>query len=81
MKINTDYEIGQHIWMVYVFDGEIHVYDDYIDYILINKEGALYCPKIGYEELGDFEVIAYEDTDKLIKKIIELSKELKKEVE
>lgn len=78
-KINK--EIGKHIWVVYVANKEIHVFDDYVENIVITKDELLYCPETDFSEIPADEVIGYEDTDKLLKKIVELSKELNKEVE
>lgn len=78
-KINK--EIGKHIWVVYINNKEIHVFDDYVESIVITKDGLWYCPETDFSEIPADEVIGYEDTDKLLKKIVELSKELNKEVE
>lgn len=34
MKIETKYEIGDHIWVVYKHEGEVYVYDDQIVILL-----------------------------------------------
>lgn len=37
MDIKTKYEIGQRIWFVYEKNKEVHVYDDIINEIVVNK--------------------------------------------
>ena len=41
MKIETKYEIGDHIWVVYKHEGEVYVYDDQIVNIVINEDKEL----------------------------------------
>ena len=35
MTIQTKYEIGQHVWVVYENNKEVCVYDDYIGWITL----------------------------------------------
>lgn len=78
MKINTKYEIGQQIWIVYDHNGEVHVYDDYIVNFVINEsKQLLYCSKCAYEELKEEEIILYEELDKLAAKIQSVMKEIR----
>ena len=62
MKIETKYEIGDHIWVVYKHEGEVYVYDDQIVNIVINKDKELiYSLNKCYEEFYEDEIISYED--------------------
>ena len=61
MKINTKYEIGQHVWHIYENKGEVCVFDDFIGWITIEDD-----------------MILYEDTDTLSKKIIEIMEDIRK---
>lgn len=82
MKIETKYEIGQHIWVVSKINGgmpEVSVYDDYIEDIVIDKNGYTYATGDTYQEYKEDELILYEDTNKLVKKIKELLKEIAEE--
>ena len=36
MKIETKFNIGDRVWVVYEYDSEIRVYSDYIKEILIH---------------------------------------------
>lgn len=73
MKIETKYEVGQRLWIVYEARGEVHLYDDTIDNIVINeKKELLYCTKEASEEVREEDVIPYDDSNKLLNKIKEL---------
>lgn len=84
MKIETKYNIGDRIWIVYenttrdiknnlVLTGEISLFDTTISEISVNNNGFEY-----YQEEGDFEgieekdIILYEDRKKLLATIYEL---------
>ena len=77
MQINTKYNIGDRVWVVYEpvnkngYTGEVSVYDTYIDNINIDKDELLYSDDY-YTELKEDDVILYEEKDKLINKIIEV---------
>ena len=73
MTIQTKYEIGQHVWVVYENCKEVCVYDDYIGWISI-EDGLTYGLRETCNEIGDEEIILYEDTDKLVDKIKETMK-------
>ena len=78
MKIETKYEIGTHIWVVYKNNEEVNVYDDYIINILINGDKELvYSTKETYEELSEDEIILFEDTKSLVSKIKKLMEEIR----
>ena len=42
MQIKSKYDIGQRIWVVYENQGEVSIYDDYIDEICVNNEKQIY---------------------------------------
>lgn len=70
MKIETKYEIGTRIWLVYGHDGEVRVYDDYIGDITINSDKELvYYTGEAYEELYEDDIILYKDTEALVNRI------------
>ena len=39
MKVETEYNIGDKVWVVYECNGEVNVYSDIIDSIMVTKEG------------------------------------------
>ena len=78
MKIETKYDIGQRIWIVYEHQGEIHVYEDKIIEICIAEKGTVYLPNSCTDEVEESEIILYEDTEKLVNKIKEVMEEIKK---
>ena len=85
MKIETKYNIGDHIWVVYepIINneyyhnepaGEIAVYDGVICGIAFTDEGIRYWLKDVDVDLKEEDIIFYEATDKLVAKIQELMK-------
>lgn len=73
MQIKSKYEIGQRIWVVYKKQGEVSVYDDYIDEICVNNEKQIYyILKNVCTDREENEIILYEDTETLVKKIKEI---------
>lgn len=86
MKIETKYNIGDHIWVVYEARinneyhnnkpaGEVSVYDTYIDSISKYEDDLIYlCDDGAYSEMHEEDIILFDETDKLIAKIQELMK-------
>ena len=73
MKIETKYEIGAHIWLVYGHNGEVNVSDDYIDEITINPDKELvYYAREACEGLCEDDIVLYEDTEALVNRIIKV---------
>lgn len=80
MKIETKYEIGDHIWVVYKHEGEVQVYDDRIVNILINEDKELiYSPKEGYEEFYEDDIILYDDLIGLGNRVKKLMNEIRED--
>lgn len=70
MKIETKYDIGQKIWVLYEVDGEVRIHDDEIKEIVINTAGkVLYFANFCDEEIPEEYIILYEDNEKLLKEI------------
>ncbi len=73
MQIKSKYDIGQRVWVVYKNQGEVSVYDDYIDEICVNNEKQIYyILKNVCTDREENEIILYEDTETLVKKIKEI---------
>lgn len=73
MKVETEYNIGDKVWIVYEDNREVRVYSDIIDTIMVTEEGV----KIGFKDccacdMTEDEIVLYEDTEALVDKIIEL---------
>ena len=82
MFIQTKYEIGDRVWIVYENKGEACVYDDYIEEICVNSDGINYMLKEACMDIAEDDVVPYEDTDKLIEKIKQIMEDIgKKESE
>ena len=76
LKIETKYEIGQKIWIVYEHNGEVCIYDTTIESISIDKDGILYFSEEGCDELREDDIILYDDTVALLNKIKNTMKEI-----
>ena len=76
MQINTKYEIGQHVWHIYENKGEVCVFDDFIGWIIIEDE-MYYTLKESTVDVKEEDIILYEDTDTLLKKIIEIMEDIR----
>lgn len=77
MTIQTKYEIGQRVWVVYEHQGEVCVYDDYIDEICIGENGLYYMLKEACIDRAEEDIVLYEDTDKLVEKIKQIMQEIR----
>lgn len=77
MVIQTKYEIGQRVWVVYEHQGEVCVYDDYIDEICIGENGLYYMLKEACIDRAEEDIVLYEDTDKLVEKIKQIMQEIR----
>lgn len=78
MTIQTKYEIGQRVWIIYENKGEACVYDDYIDEIFVNDEGINYMLREACIDGKEEDIILYEDTDKLVEKIKQIMEDIRK---
>ena len=78
MKIQTKYEIGDKVWIVYENRGEACVYDDYIDEIFVNDEGINYMLREACIDGKEENIIPYEDTDKLVEKLKQIMEDIRK---
>lgn len=76
MKIETKYNIGDHIWVVYEDRMSVGVYDEYITEIAIDKDNEIVYYAKNAEEIKENDAILYDETDKLVAKIQELMKEI-----
>jgi len=88
MKIETKYNIGDKVWIVYEaqteygLSGEVNIYDTEICNIVTGKEGLYYCCGDGnYTELKEEDIILYNEKDKLLDKKENLMQEIHKREE
>lgn len=78
MKIETNFDIGDRVWVVYEHRGEVNVYSDTINSISISEEGvSIWLKDSDALDLKEDDVILYADTEKLLKKIKELDDEIR----
>ncbi len=83
MKIETKFDIGDRIWIVYEDRREIHVYSDEIDSMCVerNNKVAIYLKNSDAFDTYEEDVFKYEDTEGLMNKIKELDDKIRKEEE
>lgn len=83
MKIETKFNIGDRIWIVYEDRREIHVYSDEIDSMCVerNNKVAIYLKNSDAFDTYEEDVFKYEDTEGLMNKIKELDDKIRKEEE
>ena len=79
MKIETKYEIGQKIWIVYKDDkSEICLYCEAISEIAFNTKELCYIT-YSCNEIQEKDVILENDKDKLFEAIQKIMKEIEEE--
>lgn len=78
MTIQTKYEIGQRVWIVYENNGEVCVYDDYTEEIGVDDKRIYYILKNACIDRAEEDIVLYEDTDKLVDKIKETMENIRK---
>lgn len=76
MQINTKYEIGQHVWHIYENKGEVCVFDDFIGWITI-EDDMYYTLKESSVDVKEEDIIIYEDTDTLLKRIVTIMEDIR----
>lgn len=81
MTIQTKYEIGQRVWVVYENQGEACVYDDYIEEACVNNDGLFYILKEACIDAKEENIVLYEETDKLVERIKQVMKEVREREE
>lgn len=78
MKIETKFNIGERVWVVYEYNGELSVYSDVVDGFSIDedKDITVYLKNSDYFERNESDLILYDDTEALIEKIIDTDKQI-----
>lgn len=85
MKIETKYNIGDKVWIVYEantphgLSGEVNLYDDVITDIIIDKNGVSYATE--HTDVHEKDIILYEDGEALLNKIQEVMNAIHKREE
>lgn len=81
MKIETKFNIGDRVWIVYEYKREVNVYSDEIDSIVIEKGGRLliWFKDSDAMDVYEEELIEYNDLKKLAEKILEIDNKIRKE--
>lgn len=81
MKIETKFNIGDRVWIVYEYNKEVHVFSDFISDIMISKKNG--CTEIKYwleyadcDYFDEYNLIPYADLDKLAETISALDSKI-----
>lgn len=77
MTIQTKYEIGQRVWIVYENNGEVCVYDDTIAEIGVDDKRIYYILDNACIDIAEEDIVLYEDTDKLAEKIKQIMENIR----
>ena len=77
MIIQTKYEIGQKVWIVYKNKSEVCICDDYIEEICTNNDGLYYIIKEACIDIAEEDIVLYEETDRLVEKIKQTMKDVR----
>ena len=82
MKINTKYDIGQRVWVIYENRGEVCIFDDVISEINVSMDYIEYWVKEAGDAFKENNIILYEDTEKIGMKVVEIMEKIReKEME
>lgn len=81
VKIETKFNIGDRVWIVYENRGEVNVYSDEIDSMTIENSGRLliWFKDSDAMDVYEEELIEYNDLKKLAEKILEIDNKIRKE--
>lgn len=81
MKIETKFNIGDRVWIVYENKGEVNVYSDEIDSMTIENSGRLliWFKDSDAMDVYEEELIEYNNLKKLAEKILEIDNKIRKE--
>ncbi len=74
MTINTKFGIGDKVYVIYEYDGDVIVSKDEIVEILISETQPIYYVSIIDDEIKEDNLVLDADRDKVIDKIDELLK-------
>lgn len=77
MLIQTKYEIGQRVWIVYENKGEVCIYDDIIAEIGIDDKRIYYILENACIDISEEYIVLYENTDKLVEKIKQIMEDIR----
>lgn len=71
MKIETKYNIGDHVIGIYTNNDEVHLYDDFISWVCFEKDKLSYGLKESCDDFLEENLFLYEDNLGIINKIKE----------
>lgn len=72
MKIETKYNLGDHVIAVYENNKEVCLYDDFISWISIEDRGICYGLAESCTDYSSEEIFYYHDNEGIIKRIKEI---------
>ena len=71
MKIETKYNIGDHVVVIYTKNDEVHLYDDFILWISLVEDKLFYGLKESANDFLEEDLFLYEDSLGIMNKIKE----------
>ena len=71
MKIETKYNLGDHIIGIYTQNDEVCLYDDFIGWISLDEDGITYGLKESCQDFKEKDLFLYEDNEIRMNKIKE----------
>lgn len=75
MKIETKYNIGEKVWIVYEWSGEVAVYSDIIDGYTYSEDGlSIWLKNSDVSDMKEEDLILYDDLEQLAERIKEIDK-------
>ncbi len=78
MEIHNKFYIDERVWVIYETNGEIRVYDDFIDEICIKKDEIYYILKESCIDKKEENLVLFDDKEGLFTKITEAMQEIRR---
>lgn len=79
MKIETKYNLGDHVIGLYTHNEEVRLYDDFIGWISIEERGVFYGFKESCTDFSQEDLVPYDDNVELAKLIKQRLETIRKE--
>lgn len=71
MRIETKYNLEDHIIGIYTQNDEVCLYDDFIGWISLDEDGITYGLKESCNDFKEKDLFLYEDNESIMNKIKE----------
>lgn len=78
MKIETKYNLRDHVIGIYENNGEVCLYDDFISWISVEESGISYGLKESCCDFKEEDLFLYDDNERIVAKIKEKLEEIRR---